>query len=288
MNRPISTYTSNSTLNGAEIFVDFNAKEKDYESGYHYYGARYYDSEVLTGWLSVDPMADKYPNVSPYNYCVWNPIRIVDPDGRDGWDKIAGFGIGVLTNVVPGTGGLRDTYTPNNSSDYNNALRTADNTSMAVGGVMITAGGAGMVAANTMVGSGVTVAVTGVGAIEGAVVVVAGGTVDATAAAVGIIGTTVTMQAASNASQGYNRGGTTIQSKTLWKSKGKDGAHIDVENPNPNNRRGRIHYQEGKKKYYYNAKTKEFEGAPKSINKRLQTDKDMQRAIKNGLKYLEP
>ena len=87
---------------------DFNAKEKDYESGFHYYGARYYDSEVLTGWLSVDPMADKYPNVSPYNYCVWNPIRIVDPDGRDGWDKIAGFGIGVLTNVVPGTGGLRD------------------------------------------------------------------------------------------------------------------------------------------------------------------------------------
>ena len=61
----------------------FNGKEKDYESGFHYYGARYYWSEVLTGWLSVDPMMDKYPGISPYNYCMWNPIKLVDPDGRD-------------------------------------------------------------------------------------------------------------------------------------------------------------------------------------------------------------
>jgi hypothetical protein len=37
----------------------------------------------MTGWLSVDPMADKYPNISPYAYCAWNPIRLVDPDGRE-------------------------------------------------------------------------------------------------------------------------------------------------------------------------------------------------------------
>jgi RHS repeat-associated protein len=61
----------------------FNGKEKDYESGFHYYGARYYWSELLTGWLSVDPMADKYPSMSPYNYCVWNPVMLVDPDGRE-------------------------------------------------------------------------------------------------------------------------------------------------------------------------------------------------------------
>jgi hypothetical protein len=36
----------------------------------------------MTGWLSVDPMADKYPGVSPYAYCAWNPIKLVDPDGR--------------------------------------------------------------------------------------------------------------------------------------------------------------------------------------------------------------
>ena len=61
----------------------FNGKEKDYESGFHYYGARYYWSEVLTGWLSVDPLSDKYPSISPYAYCVWNPIKLIDPDGRD-------------------------------------------------------------------------------------------------------------------------------------------------------------------------------------------------------------
>ncbi len=61
----------------------FNGKEKDYESGFHYYGARYYWSELLTGWLSVDPMVDKYPNISPYNYCMWNPINVVDPNGMD-------------------------------------------------------------------------------------------------------------------------------------------------------------------------------------------------------------
>ena len=61
---------------------NFNGKEKDWESSFHYYGARYYWSEVLTGWLAVDPMADKYPNISPYAYCSWNPAVLVDPDGE--------------------------------------------------------------------------------------------------------------------------------------------------------------------------------------------------------------
>lgn len=34
-------------------------------------------------WLSVDPMADKYPSISPYAYCAWNPIRLIDPDGNE-------------------------------------------------------------------------------------------------------------------------------------------------------------------------------------------------------------
>ena len=28
-------------------------------------------------------MMDKYPNISPYNYCIWNPVKMIEPDGRD-------------------------------------------------------------------------------------------------------------------------------------------------------------------------------------------------------------
>jgi RHS repeat-associated protein len=60
----------------------FSAKEKDEESGYSYFGARYYDSE-LSIWLSVDPMAAKYPGLTPYNYCAGNPMILVDPNGME-------------------------------------------------------------------------------------------------------------------------------------------------------------------------------------------------------------
>ena len=41
---------------------------------------------ALSIWLSVDPLADKYPGVSPYVYCANNPVRLVDADGRDIWE----------------------------------------------------------------------------------------------------------------------------------------------------------------------------------------------------------
>ena len=62
---------------------NFTGKERDEETGYGYFGARYMDHELMTMWLSVDPMADKYPNISPYAYCAWNPVKLVDPDGRE-------------------------------------------------------------------------------------------------------------------------------------------------------------------------------------------------------------
>ena len=60
----------------------FTGKEKDSETGYYYFGVRYYNSD-LSLWLSVDPMSDKYPSLSPYNYCAWNPMKLVDPDGTE-------------------------------------------------------------------------------------------------------------------------------------------------------------------------------------------------------------
>lgn len=60
----------------------FNGKELDAETGYYYYGARYYNPRVSL-WLNVDPLAEKYPSWSPYNYTFNNPVKFIDPDGRD-------------------------------------------------------------------------------------------------------------------------------------------------------------------------------------------------------------
>ncbi len=59
----------------------FSAKERDAETGLSYFGSRYYSSD-LSIWLSVDPMSDKYPSLSPYVYCANNPIKLVDPNGE--------------------------------------------------------------------------------------------------------------------------------------------------------------------------------------------------------------
>ena len=40
------------------------------------------NSPIYAIWLSVDPLSDKYPHISPYAYCSWNPINFVDQDGR--------------------------------------------------------------------------------------------------------------------------------------------------------------------------------------------------------------
>ena len=60
----------------------FSAKERDVETGLSYFGARYYSSD-LSIWLSVDPMSDKYPSLSPYVYCANNPVKLVDPNGEE-------------------------------------------------------------------------------------------------------------------------------------------------------------------------------------------------------------
>ena len=76
----------NSPLSRRFSCTYFTGKERDEETGYGYFGARYMDHELMTMWLSVDPLADKYPSISPYAYCAWTPIRLVDPDGMDIWD----------------------------------------------------------------------------------------------------------------------------------------------------------------------------------------------------------
>lgn len=73
----------NQRISGYQERFTFTGKERDTETGFSYFGARYYDSDLSGLFLSVDPMADNYPSLSPYAYCAWNPVKLVDPDGRE-------------------------------------------------------------------------------------------------------------------------------------------------------------------------------------------------------------
>ena len=63
------------------------------------FGARMYDA-ALGRWNMVDPLGEKYVNLSPYNYCVNNPLVYVDPNGEDAMITIVGNVITISLNIV--------------------------------------------------------------------------------------------------------------------------------------------------------------------------------------------
>ena len=60
----------------------FNGKQFDEETGLYYYGARYMGPKISM-WLGVDPLMEKYPNVTGYCYTMDNPIKFIDPNGKE-------------------------------------------------------------------------------------------------------------------------------------------------------------------------------------------------------------
>ena len=129
-------YIKYNTKTDSKSTPSSTGKERDSETGFSYFGARYYDSDLMTGWLSVDPLADKYPNLSPYAYCAWNPIRLVDPDGRDcgdyyddlgrylGWDGKNDFNVHIVTDYLSKQRILKNSNSPTPTSNVSIAVST--------------------------------------------------------------------------------------------------------------------------------------------------------------------
>ncbi|GAB6013054.1 DUF6443 domain-containing protein [Viscerimonas tarda] len=61
----------------------YNGKEFDIMHGLNLYdySARQVDPAVGR-FTTVDPLAEKYYNISPYAYCANNPVKYIDPDGK--------------------------------------------------------------------------------------------------------------------------------------------------------------------------------------------------------------
>lgn len=94
----------------------FNGKELDEESGYTYFGARYLDMRYSM-WISTDPLSGYNPifekehyidgqhnggvlnsfNHNTYGYCYQNPVKLVDPNGKQ---ALAGAILGALTEYL--------------------------------------------------------------------------------------------------------------------------------------------------------------------------------------------
>ena len=120
---PYGELIANQQMIGYDERYKFTGKERDTETGYDYFGARFYDHRKGF-WNSVDPLADKYPNVTPYLYCNGNPIMLVDPTGE--W-------IAVVSNDDTGTsytvvGGAVDNedchvYVVGNDYDPNSGIK---------------------------------------------------------------------------------------------------------------------------------------------------------------------
>jgi RHS repeat-associated protein len=160
-----------SVAGSADGRYKFTGKERDVESGYDYFGARYYDARIGK-WLSVDPLAEKYPNLSPFNYVANNPLRSIDPDGKGIADAVKGGWNAFLGSISPSFATPPSEYYNGDRGDYRAgyvAVSTAIlvegtkataglllSASVEGGAALFTAGGSLPVAATSLAGAAVT------------------------------------------------------------------------------------------------------------------------------------
>lgn len=86
---PFGTTSYRSGVSSAEVSLKryrYVGKERDEETGLYYYGARYY-AAWLARFVSVDPLKDKFPFYSSYQYTGNNPVTFTDLDGNETTDN---------------------------------------------------------------------------------------------------------------------------------------------------------------------------------------------------------
>ena len=72
--------TSTAGTDAASRYM-YGAKEWDSNVSLYDFSARWYNPAGAVSFTTMDPLCEKYYSISPYGYCVNNPIRYIDPFG---------------------------------------------------------------------------------------------------------------------------------------------------------------------------------------------------------------
>ncbi len=95
------------STNGNVQPYKYNGKELDRMHGLDWYdhGARHNDA-AIGRWHVMDPLCEKYYDVSPYAYCAGDPVNAIDPDGKSIWTKMLKTTMKIGSRVA--SNGLRE------------------------------------------------------------------------------------------------------------------------------------------------------------------------------------
>jgi RHS repeat-associated protein len=243
----------------------FTGKERDSESNLDMFGARYYASTmgrfITPDWSSA-PMAVPYAvpgnpqSLNLYGYTKNNPTTLTDPNGHCwGWAQTLCDAVQVGVNYLDGNGAKTNAELAHDTAAYNRNW-------------YVNHAGGNKEQFDKMTDKQVN-------DFDRAY---QNGDSSFTSDGVKFV-----IAAAANAAPMLGANGTQVTSKTLWN---QGSGRIDVENPNPGQRPGQIHYQDGAGKYIYDVGKGEFQGLSATQNRELLSQPEVQQAIQKGLKYL--